>query len=586
MYQMNRIEGTILSNKERAILLGLTLLIFIIHVRHLGSLGIITVLDDEFGYWGNAAYLAGLDWSGIVSKIPYYSYGYSLLLVPLFFIFDRPDYIYKSAIVLNGVMLSASFLLCFDIALKLAKGFDKKMLMGTAFLIFMYPAYIAYSNIAYTECLLIFIIWLLSWCFTDLSNKSRNFKFVLIGFLTMYLYMVHQRALGVLIASICVIIVMNVLGRINLRKVLLVFLPMIILFLVHVYLKDYIQTQLWLNNSGNLTNDYLAQASKISQIFQGDGFIALIKASLGHVFYIGAASYLLGYFGIYELLTKIVKAVVATVRNRKLEILSCDHYFPLYAFLLIAVLFSLAINIIFMINPFRMDQIVYGRYIDMIMGPLILLGFISLINNESNQNRVFWMISIGFIPLTIAVKLIIDVSGLTFFSILDAVGLLLITYPFSVFLPAITAILACRLMLISFVKKDSRLIIISFIMVSLCFFVTGDNVARTTAVGNQTTTELIDAVKYIENGMMPVYFLWDDQEKSIYRKIADCYQFLLKDIPVKLVNKTELEAIDEKAFVLTPFNYKYLSDVNRDYEYCMDNQYTYLFVSKTSGLCE
>lgn len=91
-----------LSGKKRGILSCLALLVFIINIRHLGSIEFFTVLDDEFGYWGNAAYLAGLDWSGVISEIPYYSYGYSLLLVPLFFIFDNPIHMYKAAIILNG----------------------------------------------------------------------------------------------------------------------------------------------------------------------------------------------------------------------------------------------------------------------------------------------------------------------------------------------------------------------------------------------------------------------------------------------------------------------------------------------------
>lgn len=593
MDQRNK-TGQIWADKERIILLCLTLLVFIINIRHVGSIEIFTVLDDEFGYWGNAAYLAGLDWSGVISEIPYYSYGYSLLLVPLFFIFDNPIHMYKAAIVLNGIMLSVSFLLCYDIVKNLAKGVDKKILIVIAFLISMYPAYIAYSSIAWGECLLILNIWLLTWCFADLNETSSNYKFFLIGFLSMYSYMIHQRALGVLIASIIVVIVMNVLDKINLKQVLLVAIPVFILVFIHVYLKENIQTHLWLNSSGNMTNDYLAQASKISQIFSVNGFLALVKTSLGHVFYVGAASYLLGYLGLYELLRKAGKGITAAIRSRKIDMLGCDQHFPLHNFLLIAVLLSLAINIIFMINPTRVDHIVYGRYIDMIMGPLVLLGFVVLMNRKRNWNKAFLIISIGFILLTVAVKFIVEASDLPTFHTVHAVGLLLINTPLSVLLPALTAILVGRLIIISFAHKNNRAIMISLIMISLCFFVTGDIVART-AVVNQTAAEIIGIVEFIENSdhIMPVYFLWDDQENPAYGKwdnrntknrlIADSYQFLLKDIPVKLVNRTELEEIEDKKFVLTPKK-EFLSYLDRDYQLCLDNQYSYLFVSKPSVL--
>ncbi len=465
--------------------------------------------------------------------------------------------------------------------------------MVVAFSISMYPAYIAYSSIAWGECLLIINIWLLTWCFADLNETSSNHKFVIIGFLSMYSYMIHQRALGVLLASMIVVIVMNVLGKINLKQVLLVALPMIILVLIHIYLKENVQTHLWLNGSGNMTNDYLEQAGKISQIFSVNGFLALVETSLGHIFYMGAASYLLGYLGLYELLRKAGNGIIA-IRSRKIDMLGCDQHFPLNYFLLIAVLLSLAINIIFMINPTRVDHIVYGRYIDMMMGPLVLLGFVVLMNKKTNWNKIFLIISIGFIFLTIAAKFIVEASDLPTFHTVHAVGLLLINTPLSVLLPALTAIFVGRLIIISFAHKNNGAIMISLIMISLCFFVTGDIVART-AVANQTAAEIIGIVEFIEDSdhIMPVYFLWDDQENPAYGKwdnrntrnrlIADSYQFLLKDIPLKLVNRTELEEIEDQKFVLTPKK-EFLSDLNRDYQLCLDNRYGYLFVSKPSVL--
>jgi len=571
------------------------LLVLIINIRHLGSIEIFTVLDDEFGYWGSAAYLAGLDWSGIISEIPYYSYGYSLLLVPLFFIFDNPVHMYKAAIVLNGIMLSVSFLLCYDIAKKLAKGVDKKILIVIAFLISMYPAYIAYSSIAWGECLLILNIWLLTWGFTDLNETSSNHKFVLIGFLSMYSYMIHQRALGVLIASMIVVIVMNVLGKINLKQVLLVALPMIILLFIHIYLKENIQTLLWLNGSGNMTNDYLAQTGKISQIFSINGFLALVKTSLGHIFYVGAASYLLGYLGLYELLRKAGKGTIAAIKSGKTDILSCDQHFPLYNFLLIAVLLSLAINIIFMINPTRVDHIVYGRYIDMIMGPLVLLGFVVLMNKKTNWNKTFVIISLGFILLAVAVRSNIKTSGLTLFADYNVVGLFLINTPLTDLIPALIAILVGRLIIISFAHKNNKAIMTSLIMIALCFFVTGDIVART-AVANQTAEEIMDMVEFIEDSdeSIPVYYLWDDEVNPGYgrgdfrntrnRKLADSYQFLLKDKPLNLVNKTELEAIEDDRLVITSRDNKHLPDLYRDYELCLVNRYSYLLISRTGSL--
>ncbi|MBQ5849827.1 MAG: hypothetical protein IIW54_03270, partial [Lachnospiraceae bacterium] len=36
------------------------------------------IFNDEYGYWANSSFFLGIDWSSVTSRIPYYSYGYSL----------------------------------------------------------------------------------------------------------------------------------------------------------------------------------------------------------------------------------------------------------------------------------------------------------------------------------------------------------------------------------------------------------------------------------------------------------------------------------------------------------------------------
>lgn len=587
-YYINK--NTILK-KEHLVLLGVAVLIFLIHIRNIANIGIFTVLDDEFGYWGNAAYLAGLDWSDAVSEIPYYSYGYSLLLVPLFWIFDNPVYMYKAAIVLNGILLSISFLLCYDIAKKLIKGTNSYIFMGIAFLISMYPSYIVYSSIAWCECLLILSCWLLTWCFVGLSEESSSYKFILIGFLSIYAYVIHQRTLGILIASIFVISIMKIFNKIHLKQFLMVVIPIIILLIIHIYLKDDIQSHLWLNSFGNLTNDYSAQLGKICQVITIDGLARLFKIFLGQFFYIGAASYLMGYFGLYELIRKVGKAIITAVKNRKPDILNREYNFYPYLFLLIATLSSHAISVIFMINPTRFDHIVYGRYIDMIIGIVILLGFIKLMDKDVNLNKILGVILTGFILLTAAVNYIIKSSGLTTFHSLQATGLLFINTPLSVYLPALVAIFACRLIFLPFANNKKMKIKASIIVITICFFLTGNTIAQSTVKYNQSTMEIVNTVEFINNtdGKLPIYYLWDDQGNPDYGKwdnrntanrlIADCYQFLLKDENITLVNNSELSTIPGNKFVIASESIV-RSGLLKDYKFCMSAAGSYLYVSK------
>ena len=571
---------------------NLQIISFLTLRRIIGAIGIFTVLDDEFGYWGIAAYLAGFDWSDAVSKIPYYSYGYSMLLVPLFWIFDNPMHIYKAAIFLNGIMLSACFLLCYDIAKKLSRETNSYILMGFALLISMYPTYVAYSNIAWSECLLIFTCWLLTWCFVGLDEKASSYKFVLIGFLSIYLYVIHQRALGILIASISVILMMKLLNKIKLKQFIMVVIPIIFLLIVHFYLKDYIQSNVWLNASGNLTNDYSDQASKISQMFTINGLIKAFKIFLGQFFYLGAASYLVFYFGLYELVQKVGKSLITAIQTRKLEILNYENNFYLNIFLLIAILSSIAISVIFMINPNRIDQIVYGRYTDMLVGPIILLGLLKFKAKNLISTKVLLSILASFSLLTLAVYLIIQTFGLTELVLQNAIGLLFMATTLNVYLPALIAILVCFLIFRSF-NQSNKQIAITIIVITGLFFVTGNKCAEVISNSNQNVLKLTKVVNFIQttDDNLPVYFLWDDQNNPTYDKwdnrnthdrlIADYYQFLLTDEPIKLVNKEELAEIEEKKFVLSAEN-KYLNSLLENYTLCISNEYSYLLVSKTN----
>ena len=69
---------------------------------------------DEFGYFGVAASLAGWDWKEMMATSNYYSFGYSLILVPLIWIAQigiSMSRVYKIVIVLNAFLLVGEYLL-------------------------------------------------------------------------------------------------------------------------------------------------------------------------------------------------------------------------------------------------------------------------------------------------------------------------------------------------------------------------------------------------------------------------------------------------------------------------------------------
>ena len=59
------------------------LVIFLLAIYRLSETGQPILFNDEIGYWSNSAFFLGMDWKSVTGRIGYYSYGYSLLLVPV-----------------------------------------------------------------------------------------------------------------------------------------------------------------------------------------------------------------------------------------------------------------------------------------------------------------------------------------------------------------------------------------------------------------------------------------------------------------------------------------------------------------------
>ncbi len=573
---------------EYLILTFVIFLIFLLHIIHISEFSIFSILDDEYGYWGNAAYLSGLNWSDTVSKIPYYSFGYSLLLVPLFWIFDNTIYMYRAAIFLNSVMICVSFLLCYSISRKLMNNVNRYIIISVSFLISMYPTYITYAYIAWSECLLMLIYWLLTWSFIGLNIKSKAYKFYLIGFFSGYIYFVHQRALGILISSIVVVLIMKINKKINIRQLMRVFISIILIMIIGYYIKNDIQSSLWLDGAELPINDYSGQISKLDQLFSVGGFLKALNIFVGQFFYLGATSYLIFYFGLYQLIKESSKMLR---RNNIKNFFSDSHnsYEYMYMFLTTSVIITMSISAIFFINPIRINEIVFGRYNEMVLGPTMLIGLTLIVKGNELNNKYFTYILLFFCLITIITVYNINFSGLNDYQTIDIVGLL-IQPPYGIYINAIVVMMVFRLITISF-STNSKLRLVTLFLIASIFFAIGESQSRSLAIQNQEMTRMLMITNIInsEEKELPIYFLCNDTENPSAvvwnnriirdRSVADCYQFILKDKCIKPIDTVELREIKEDKFVLTTNNVD-ISKLLNDYRICSSNEVSVLLKSR------
>lgn len=77
-----------------------SIIIFIFRIWYIRESNVLAIRNDEYGYWTHAALFTGHDWSDVFAgHMNWYSYGYSLILTPLFWISHNLHFMYKAAIV-------------------------------------------------------------------------------------------------------------------------------------------------------------------------------------------------------------------------------------------------------------------------------------------------------------------------------------------------------------------------------------------------------------------------------------------------------------------------------------------------------
>lgn len=223
----------------------LAVMIFLLAVYRLSDIGQPILFNDEIGYWSNSAFLMGDDWTSVTGRINYYSYGYSLLLIPLRML-DKMFYwgwgtLYRSAVVLNGLFLVMSYVIALKLAKRYLTGMHELVRTVACFAVCTYSSGIVYAHIAWTECTLLFFFWLFLYIMmrmTDHPTVANHIAFAVVSF---YMYTVHQRALGIVVTAVLIVLYLRLMRRNRFRDTAVFLGSMYLCGLVHAMIKGNLQ---------------------------------------------------------------------------------------------------------------------------------------------------------------------------------------------------------------------------------------------------------------------------------------------------------------------------------------------------------
>lgn len=350
-------------------LLLIVLVIFCIFEYGIQKIFGFTLYPDEFGYWASAASVVGYDWSEVASLGSYYSFGYSLILIPVLKIFSGGIAAYRAAVFINMLLMCISVSLIGKLIEGIFPGTEKGIKVFVSGAAALYPAWIFYMQMTMAEALLIFVFTLDIYLFYRFMEKQKISTAITLAALLIYGYSVHMRTVGVVIACVLVCLYRLVREKGN-RKALLIWFGVVALLCgIAFYLKEYTIAAVYTYADENaLTgNDYSGQWSKMATIFTFAGMGKFVWSVLGKLYYLGIASF--GTF--YWALSWCVKESICLIKAKREETQPRQW---LALFLLLAVTGQVLISSIYMYDPGYIDGLVYGRYNELFVPVTIMIG--------------------------------------------------------------------------------------------------------------------------------------------------------------------------------------------------------------------
>lgn len=347
------------------------LIVFCIYEYGIQKICGFTMYPDEFGYWASAASAVGYDWSEAASLGSYYSFGYSLILIPVLKVFSDGVMAYRAAIFINMLLMCVSVFLFGKLIDKIFPGTKTGIRVLVSGAAVLYPAWIFYMQMSMAEAVLIFLFSFIVYLFHRFMEKQTLSNAIALAAVLIYSYSVHMRTVGVVIA--CVIVCLyRLIREKGDKKILFLWLGAVALLLGLAFcLKERTIATVYSYAEQDVlaVNDYSSQWRKVAAIFTFDGMNKFVWSVLGKLYYLGISSF--GTF--YWAIGWCVKESIPLFRRR----IGREDNKPgqwLALFVLLAVTGQVLISSIYMYNPGNIDGLVYGRYNELFVPVTIMIG--------------------------------------------------------------------------------------------------------------------------------------------------------------------------------------------------------------------
>ena len=322
---------------------------------------------DEGGYLANAAALAGY-WPDAASS---YHAGYSLLLVPAFWISDHPQTVFALVKLLNAILWGVTTLVLHASLKIFFPDINRWKLLGATIVAMIYPAWVTLSGYSFSESGFVLFYLLTIYFALRVINNGRYF-WLLWALSLGYLYAIHPKALPVLASAFVAAVLIA-----KVKREWFLMLGFVIITLGMVYIYD-IAFKPWLI-AGMTTGDFqpdlhYPQLKSYLAVFGSfNSIIEMMVRLSGQFMYIGLATLGIVFFPIIV----GMKSGFKKLKARGLGFLFLNNN-PVFIFIFLSFIGThfLSAWMFTALNTNGFHHWMYGRYVEGVVLPFIVIGLL------------------------------------------------------------------------------------------------------------------------------------------------------------------------------------------------------------------
>lgn len=345
-------------------LIGVFIIYAVLGLRYTGP----TYLSDEASYLTKAAFLAGYN----VDNASSWHAGYSLLLSPLFMLFSDLSKIWRGALLLNSLMLTLSLALLLNFLRKIFPNRSYRDALCATVLCAFYPGLVVMGGYTFSGALfcLVFLLLLILILRIDFRNPTTVLAPALAS---SFLYWIHPMGAAVCFAVMLGLLLKAVSER-NYKVWALFLMVSIITMATYSAL-----IHPWINSSMtpigfNSADHYQGVLSNLSMTTPKGFMFRVSSIFIGQITYLLVATYGVVLVGV----SMSARYLIKFLKERKLssnENLSV--FIATLSILGVVLMGSILFYLSSITQNIEPDFLIYGRYSEMILLPLLGIGLLS-----------------------------------------------------------------------------------------------------------------------------------------------------------------------------------------------------------------